>query len=400
MKPIYLILITFLFSFSLFAQSSWRQVNTNSQEQIGSVIFQDSLVGYATAGNKILASTDAGENWSLFYEDTTLLAYSSITVVNDSIFIIGVDTGINSQTRTFSIQLINTFSKQLREFSLNFFPKPGSLLLSRNNSVLILSNSGDLLEYRNGNFNIVLSNCKHFSYNNNILLGVANYKIFISSNLSQNWDTISIPLYSYPISNSYFNGGDTIVLSFPTFPTHYSISYNRGLMWNDQTIVALANTQFLNSKRFFGLHSYFTPAVVKTTTNGGINYLSDTLSLSKKLFGVYQYSRQLAFVYGENGLLFKTTNLGGLVGINENQSFKETDFTIFPNPSQDYLQIKLADKERFSVKQINILSSKGTILDTFQTYQERIDLGKYAKGMYVIQIQTTEGSASKSFVVR
>lgn len=400
MKPIYLILIFFLFSFSVFAQSNWRQVNTGLQDQVGGVIFQDSLVGYATIGNKILTSGDAGENWSPFYEDTTLLAYSSITLVNDSIFVIGVDTGINSQTRTFSIQLINTFSKQLREFSLSFFPKSSSILVSKSDTILILSDLGDLLGYKNGNFTVLLNNCKNFSFRNNVLFAVSNDKIFTSSNFGITWDTVPTPLYTYPISNSYYDGVDTMILSYPFFPAFCKLSNNNGVTWIDQNYDPLVYTQFINSKRFYGLRSFYSPAIVKFSVDGGFSFNSDTLVLNRSLYGIYQFSSKLAFVFGEDGLLFKSTNLGGLVGINEHQSFKESDFTIFPNPSQDYLQIKLADKDRFSVNQMTILSTNGAVLDRFDAYQDRIELSNYPKGMYIIQIQTNKGSASKSFAVK
>lgn len=397
MKTIYITLISILFSFSLFAQSNWWQVNTNTQERINSVIFEDSLIGYAAAGSKILKSTDAGENWVLFHQDSSLFAYSSITLYKDSLFAIGK---MDSTFET-KIFLIDKSSKNIRSIiNANILNNIIRKISSMTDAVWIQSDSEGLVMFKDGLFTQISADSTHFNFYGNNVLIVSNDKVYTSIDRGMAWDTLSMPFYSELISHSFYNGSDTLIMSYGDFPVFNINSYDKGITWNYPNVLSLSSLYYINGQKLFGVKYTRSDALVYTSSNRGMSYIIDTLGLNKSLNKVYHFSSNLAFVYGENGVLFKTTNLGGLVGINEKQGFKESDFTIFPNPSQDYLQIELADKNQFSVKQMTILSTKGTILDTFQTYQERIELGKYAKGMYVIQIQTDKGSASKSFLVK
>ena len=70
MKTITLMIISIFTFIGINAQSSWHQVNSGVQESVYSIAFQDSLVGYATAGNKILKSNDAGENWTVYFQSS------------------------------------------------------------------------------------------------------------------------------------------------------------------------------------------------------------------------------------------------------------------------------------------------------------------------------------------
>ena len=335
MKTLYITLIAFLFSFSFFAQSNWRQVNTNTQERINSVIFEDSLVGYATAGNQILKSTDAGENWVVFHQDTTLYAYSSIAFYQDSLFAIG----IKVSTFEKEICLLDKVTKNVRgiinaTFLNNIIRKTSSV----SDAVWIQSDSEGLVQFKNGLFTIISSDSKYFNNKGSNIIIASNEKVYTSIDNGQIWDTLSFPFYTYPISDSYFKGGDTIILSYGGFPTFFINSFDRGVSWSSpNNRLSLSSLFYLNSQKLFGVKYNRPDAFVYISSDGGINYSIDTLDLNKSLNGVYHFSSKLAFVYGEDGLLFKSINLGGLVGINENLNFKESDFTIFPNPSQDYM---------------------------------------------------------------
>lgn len=403
MKPIYLILIIFLFSFSLFAQSNWRQVNSGTNEFISSIQFEDSLVGYATAGNQILKSTDAGENWTLFYQDTSINEYRAITFVKDSLFVIGRENS-NNVTVSF-IEIINKSNKQSAKLILGRFdPSDYSGIKSFGDFVWYKDEFG-VMEYRNGSITSVHDGSEIFRYQNGYFVGVNRLgSIYLTNDTGATWDTIPTPAFTMSGASCYFNGSDSLLVYNTSFPTHFVLSSDRGVNWQNvsQTRELSFSAQFVNSKKAFGAFvasGSINLGIAFVTYDGGENLVFDTLG-TERLPYTYSFSPKLSFVYGAGGSIFKTTNLGGLVSINENKGFNESDFTIFPNPSQDYLQIKLADNDRFSIKQMTILSANGAVLATFQSFQERIELSTYPKGMYIIQLQTDKGSASKSFVVK
>lgn len=403
MKTIYLTFITLLCSISLFAQSNWRQVNSGTNEFVSSIQFEDSLVGYATAGNQILKSVDAGENWVVFHQHTSINEYSAITFVKDSLFIIGRE-NLNNVTVSF-IEIINKSNKQSTKLILGRFDPSDYYGIKSFEDFVWYRDEFGVMEYRNGSIIPVHDGSDVFRFQNGYFVGVSRLgSIFLTNDTGATWDTIPTPAFTMGGTSCYFNGSDSLLVYNSSFPTHFVLSSNRGASWQNvsQTRDLSFSAQFVNSKKAFGAFSatgQTNLGVAFITYDGGENLVYDTLGAERLPF-TYSYSPKLSFVYGAGGSIFKTTNLGGLVGLNENEGFKESDFTIFPNPSQDYLQIKLADEDQLSVNKINILSANGAVLDRFYTYQERIELSNYPKGMYVLQIQTDKGSASKSFVVR
>jgi len=76
----------------------------------------------------------------------------------------------------------------------------------------------------------------------------------------------------------------------------------------------------------------------------------------------------------------------------------KNNFSVYPNPAQDYIVI--TSKTKQSVKNINILDVTGKLVSTsekFETYQ-KIDISKLPKGVYFIKFNTAEGLYLKKFI--
>jgi len=73
-----------------------------------------------------------------------------------------------------------------------------------------------------------------------------------------------------------------------------------------------------------------------------------------------------------------------LVGINENVELYNA-FNIYPNPSLNYIYIDKTSSEK-TIKRVRILSSNGKVMYN-EKFKGRIDISKYAKGIYFLNIE-------------
>lgn len=402
MRTLHLIIIFTIASIGLSAQSNWHQVNSGVQEKVSSIIFQDSLIGYATAGNKILKSTDAGENWTFFYQDTNLYAFSEISFHQDSLFVEGVERVKDTfGIRKSSIHLINKQTKQPRTVNLNdrLFTRFG--FQSLGNKFWIQSDSGTL-EYKNGNLSLMQFEFEIFNFYEGAIIGVSEYEAFTSLDSGLTWDTLTLtnPMFDLNNGGGYYVGGDTVVVFNSGFPVFYAISYDKGLTFNQKSFRSISRVIHINSQKILGIKEYNADGIVVSSVDGGLNTLADTLKLNSMFWGIYKYSNNMLFVYGDNGDIFKSTNLGGLVGLNEKNDVNLGEIKIYPNPTNDFLKIDWKDQSKYKVSQLKVVNALGKEMQVIDGFKSQIDLNGYPKGVYFLQIISDKGIASKSFVVK
>jgi|GEM_PF-4345508 len=399
MRTLHLVIIFTITSIGLNAQPNWHQVNSGVQDQVSSIIFQDSLIGYATAGNKILKSTDAGENWTLYYQDTNLWAFSGLAIYKDSLFVTRIDTGSASWNRIYALHLFQIATKgnriiQTTESLLSYLG-----LISFGDKVWI-QGDGKTLEYKDGRLTILQSEFQAFNVYDSVVIGVGFDKVYITLDEGLSWDTITHPPITLNGAGGYYQGGDTIVVYSSGFPSSYYISYDKGLNFYSRNINSLTRPVFINSQKMFGVINYGSNGIVSKSINGGMSYTKDTLSFNSKFIGVYLYSNRMLFVFGDNGVIFKSTNLGGLVGLNEKNEVNLGEIKIYPNPTNDFLRIDWKDQSKYKVSQLKVVNTMGKELQVINGFKSQIDLNGYPKGVYFLQIVSEKGVASKSFVVK
>jgi hypothetical protein len=81
-------------------------------------------------------------------------------------------------------------------------------------------------------------------------------------------------------------------------------------------------------------------------------------------------------------------------GVNE---FTELEFSIFPNPTTDFITINLANNE--VINQIIITDVNGKIVQT-SNFDKQISVTELEEGMYFLNINTAEGISTRSFIKR
>ena len=78
-------------------------------------------------------------------------------------------------------------------------------------------------------------------------------------------------------------------------------------------------------------------------------------------------------------------------------SLSEQDFVIYPNPTKGKISIDL--KKSNALKSVKILDMKGRTLAHYKDVSKEIELFDTPKGLYLILVETSEGSAVRKFVV-
>lgn len=91
------------------------------------------------------------------------------------------------------------------------------------------------------------------------------------------------------------------------------------------------------------------------------------------------------------------------VGINDFSSDLNSALSVYPNPSNGSFEVRLNAGSRVN-GDINVIDMTGRIvysqkLDVLGLYNTTVDLTKFSKGLYTVQLRTAEGFASKNISV-
>jgi hypothetical protein len=193
-----------------------------------------------------------------------------------------------------------------------------------------------------------------------------------------------------------------------------------GATTNDQWLITPqisvpANAMLTFSLYWFGHYKDFVDIKVSTTSNSVSSFTTTLLALDTLQFiqNVWkQFYIPLNAYAGQNIYLAfnehvsDNVNDGAFIGldlvrvdittdINEKQ---EDLFTIYPNPAKDKITIEISTFHKDDI--ISLFSSNGQLIirqPLLQTKTE-IDLSSFAKGLYFVKIENTEGVSMRKFV--
>ncbi len=84
-----------------------------------------------------------------------------------------------------------------------------------------------------------------------------------------------------------------------------------------------------------------------------------------------------------------------LSGVLSSDKFTQANFTIYPNPATDVLNIELQDNA--ILENVTIYNNLGQKIKTIK--QNTVDVSTLAKGLYFVEVTTNQGKASKKVIV-
>ncbi len=308
-KLLYLIFI--IVPVTLRAQN-WALVNTNTTDDIIDVYFKDNSLGFfLTNTGKIFHSHDSGDNWELIHQDTDLIS-GQLAITNDSIFWYASDlngTPMKSQS------LLSTF---------NFTKNTIGILPMRpifwNNEIWDVLKVNQLLG-GSAPSNFVV---EEFAVSDNYIWATNSLIIYSSDDFGATWQEHQFMisgLTSGPYQ-SYYNGTNNMV-AVTQYPTIIHKTTD-GINWTstDQGLNGIY-FYFIDHSRYLAYNFFGITSKIYSTSDGGQIFSEEDLTDIPS--GIYSRNNNsdVIFLYGKNGMLYKSTNGGGL-SVNLSELKKKT----------------------------------------------------------------------------
>lgn len=107
----------------------------------------------------------------------------------------------------------------------------------------------------------------------------------------------------------------------------------------------------------------------------------------------WSYERALSGEYGSNCVWIDDITFPAQTIILDVESHSESDACIYPNPTNGIINI---DSE--GLENVSVMNALGQII--YSSSETQIDLSKYGKGLYFVQIQTNKGIETEKIIVK
>ena len=132
----------------------------------------------------------------------------------------------------------------------------------------------------------------------------------------------------------------------------------------------------------------------------GDQWLNTNINTAGTIYAMAEYNGKLivgGFINDINGT--GVTNLASIdfdaVGINNVNS--TSYFKLYPNPTNSNFSIEL--NKLSNLKSVSIYNSLGQTLLQQKTQEKTFDISNYAKGIYLVEVQTDKGISRQKLMV-
>lgn len=378
--------------------SNWNQVNIPPISGYWyKLAFSDNYNGYAIAPTHLYSTSDGGANWNLKFQlnGNGNEQFLNIYYNNDSIIIYSHDF-VTDTTKEYSKHNNDSAFVQTKFFNPNPIEQEAiiqrdSLWSIQNGSGLIVSKDGNRRIVKSGDFSGLVSVWKKQH-----MAASLRTHILYSNDSGKTWQQTlnGLPWNNFMHGASVFSlGQDTLLYHYSGFPWQEYITYNGGVSMINRLNGNSLNRPsiikpFLNSKELIGARQN----VVMFSSDLGFTFTAfDTLLQNIKEF--YQLNDSTFFALCLNGVIYKSTNSGGLVAIHKHIK-QEDNFEVFPNPVKNHLNLKT----NWSIKNIQIRDQKGKIIIHNKNPKFRINVSDLKDGIYFLELNTTDCSKAIKFI--
>lgn len=364
------VIMLFSTSFNAKAQN-WTLQNSNTIDDIVDVYFKDDAQGFfLTNTGKLYKTIDYGNNWNVIYQDSDFVDTLNpnyptknieLVITNDSIFCYSSNIS-NPTTIRLSASLLNTF---FIKDSFNFKITNPQFW---NNEIWTVEKVNQLIspEFLH-----------EFSVSDNYIWATSESKIFKSDDLGITWQQYHFFTgFSSGPYQSYYNGTNNMI-AITQYPTNIHSTTDE-INWNFSAPLNGLYFYFVNSNNFLAYNFSLHTAKIYKTSDGGQSFTSENLvDIPTGLYSKNNNNESI-FIYGKNGMLYKSTNGGGLLSTEYMEMEK---IQIYPNPTNDIITIKTDHKiDSYSIYDI-------TGKKIMQTAENTIDLRALTNGVYILTFE-------------
>ncbi len=357
--------------------SNWEIQSSGITYDLHSVYFPSVSIGYAVGGASIggvggfgviLKTIDGGATWTMVYSSDTIIANSCAF---NGVFFTDTNTGYAVGGYSNNVEEDTPLIRKTTDGGITWTMQSPGMACILNSVYFTDSNIG----YTVGNYWSSIG------------------RIFKTINGGSSWASQDID-DTYSVYSVYFINSDT------GYAAGYAAGYEQG-WWDQGLIIKTTNggsdwthsftsindvAQF-NSICFTDTSGYAVgnPGNIHQLFGGDSLWYFTTPEITVDLYSIYFPSTDIGYAVGDNGAIYKTIN-GGVGIIDHNQT--EDLLKVHPNPTSTNINIATAVKGNLSILNLNgqqLLQQEITGLLT------TIDIGKLAKGIYILKVVGVNG---------
>lgn len=421
LKTILLMIAAFLNS-DLATAQNWTQINSGTQKKINTIYFTSSTIGYLGGNDSLLMkTTDGGATWSQ-------LNFSGVN------FLTGGEHILNLQFLTDNIGFMTVgpysgsygttdggLTWSLIDLPGNHCYNQGLFFFDENNGFIGGSGcfQGELISavsnanWQTGPWTASLVNSPSFNPSNiitdidfyNSSFGLAVSKsgyVFRTTDGGLNWDSIATPAPLIELTSVLIVNDTLAYAGYNASNTGFGlyISTDAGLTWSyDGNSATFFYPNFFtlhktsNGSIYTGGNSQSGPGVIFYNLGGFSFWNID--AVDQQINDVASYNDSVVFAVGDSGYIV-VNHPQAITSIAKTKPASH-DFSIFPNPVSNELNISASDLTQPATVEVKIYSSQGQLVKT-HNMTNSIDVSELTQGIYIVEIASRSQSIRKKFV--
>jgi hypothetical protein len=383
--------------------NTWNPINNGIDKRtyISKIYKKNNDIYAATNEDGVFKTSDRGQTWiplnNIYIKNDVI---NDLVIINSTLFIGTYHCGVlKSDNNGLTWDTINNGLYCLK---INSISSKGSKLFAATDCGLFISNNYGQ-SWVQSSTGLIDTTIYSIAVEGNKIYAKTLNGLFVSENEGLNWNLI----------NNSCEGNTLAVEGNKLFAGNYFtgvFSEDYGLSWaqtNDTTAYYLNIKTALIKSDLLILGG----SIYSHKANVGRDYARLIISKNKgqtwtdsSSFFYYYYSN-INSILELNDTLYVVSNitvwkrpLSDFVGINEN--LQNNKLSIYPNPATNTLSLNLSQLQKLQNANLSIYDIQGKLLlhQNISQAQTQIDISSFAKGIYIVKVQTDKESLQSKFV--
>lgn len=411
-------LLSILLIFLLPARAQWQLMDTTNMFPYLNVHFHDNSNGIVSGGKpgSFLTTTNGGQSWDTVkvpYLDQMTDFRRDMQFVNKNIGFACGGSGF-SMIQSILMRTTNggqTWDSVTTQIPAAIEPTGVDFKFSNNGlkgimygyTLLLRSvDSGKTLVQVNNPVSSYTVNSAAYLGDSTILVTGMNHLantigIYKSDNWGNTWQLVHTD--TLEISSLVMSGNNGIGCSWKGFIVQTT---DGGNSW---TRTKIAGEDVAFTKARYGANGYiyllatnftYSKGYIYGSDNNGKSWHSVLVDTSNQLIDISMPSTGTGYVI-TNHKLYKTTTGGGLGLQVSNIPNAAKDVKIYPNPASGWLNIEASPS--VEIRAMSLYDNAGKCVGTWEGQRQRINVAGFAKGIYHMRIETSEGAFVKKLLL-
>lgn len=402
---------------TLFSTQNWSVTYTGQPNTLRGICFLNDNIGFVVGDHVFLKTTNGGNNW---LSNLNRLNLQSVYFLNNQTgFVAG-----NSNDSGFILKTTDNGSNW-SNFYLSEYPLAhdyGNIFFKDNNTGYLVQPYKGYYRTTNGGLFWVFKDYPYGRIQDFKWIGNLFYKIgssgsgyqkatYWTSSDETNWGA---PYYCDECDNNEYGISVSIYDTVSYLVTEQNGNKyvrrksNSNQVW--QTIGSGGNVfayYFVNKTSFHFGHLYNSKTYLHSTSNAGYTWINDTLP-DFTIRNMFFVNQSTGYAVGENGLIAKTTNGGGAIGIQTLSTEVPGQYLLsqnYPNPfnPKTNIEFDIVKNGYVKVTVFDVLGEEITILvdQELQVGSYQVDwiATNYPSGIYFYRLDAKDFTMTKKMVL-